>query len=233
MFLLLSLGCYAQADVEYRMEIGAGVGATTCYGDFNASLTKNLQPAGEVIFRRCLNPNMAVRIAGTYSKLKGDYKSYDSSAANPNKTYYPNLKETGYSFSNTMADLSVTYEYNFWAYGTGKEYRGAKRVAPFISLGLGFTYAQVKEDVAAGVNKKNVVTPNIPLGIGVKYRYGDRTNISLDWQMHFSMSDELDGISDPYGIKSSGLFKNTDCYSVLTLGVTYSFSEKCRTCHKE
>ena len=83
------------------------------------------------------------------------------------------------------------------------------------------------------IEKKNLVTANVPIGVGVKYRYKDRYNFSLDWQMHFSLSDELDGIKDPYGISSKGLFKNTDCYSTLTLAFTYSFFERCRTCHKE
>ena len=95
------------------------------------------------------------------------------------------------------------------------------------------TYAKVKANEAMKVASKNAFAPNIPVGVGVKYRYKDRYNISLDWQMHFSMTDELDGIKDPYGISSSGIFKNTDCYSILTLAFTYSFSEKCRTCHKE
>ncbi len=37
------------------------------------------------------------------------------------------------------------------------------------------------------------------------------------------MVDELDGQKDPYGIKSSGLFKNTDSYSTLQLTFSYSF----------
>lgn len=51
--------------------------------------------------------------------------------------------------------------------------------------------------------------------------------------MHFSLSDMLDGVQDPYTIQSSGLCKNTDCYSALQLSITYSFSAKCVTCNKE
>lgn len=51
--------------------------------------------------------------------------------------------------------------------------------------------------------------------------------------MHFSLSDKLDGVADPYGIESSGLFKNTDCYSALLVTLSYSFSAKCRTCNKD
>ena len=62
---------------------------------------------------------------------------------------------------------------------------------------------------------------------------GDRTNLTVEWALHLSLSDKLDGSEDPYGIKSSGLFKNTDCYSLLRVSFTYSFMAKCRTCHND
>ena len=74
-------------------------------------------------------------------------------------------------------------------------------------------------------------TANVPIGIGVKYKVAPRLNVGLEWAVHFSLSDGLDGVADPYGIPSSGLFKNTDCYSALQLSLTYSFMPKCRTCH--
>ncbi len=64
-------------------------------------------------------------------------------------------------------------------------------------------------------------------------RVNERLNVGVDWTIHFSLSDELDGVKDPYGIKSSGAFKNTDCYSMLQVSLTYSFSAKCKTCNKE
>ena len=61
----------------------------------------------------------------------------------------------------------------------------------------------------------------------------ERVNVGVEWTMHFSLSDKLDGVADPYGIESSGLFKNTDCYSALLVTLSYSFSAKCRTCNKD
>ena len=58
-------------------------------------------------------------------------------------------------------------------------------------------------------------------------------NLGVEWGVHFTLSDKLDGSQDPYGIKSSGAFKNTDCYSALQVTLTYSFMAKCRTCHNE
>ena len=207
----------AQDDVEYRMEVGAAVGLMGYHGDFNGSLTKDLQPMGSLVARYIFNPYMGLKANVSYGKLKGSSADV--------KTWYPEYRETPYSFSNELVDLDVVYEYNFWPYGTGRDYRGAKRLTPYLLLGLGGTF--VKTD------QKNVFTANLPIGVGVKYKVGARVNVGLEWAMHFSLNDELDGVKDPYGIKSSDLFKNTDCYSTLQLSVTYSFMAKCRTCHNE
>jgi hypothetical protein len=74
---------------------------------------------------------------------------------------------------------------------------------------------------------------NLPIGLGLKYKVADRVNMAVEWSMHFSTSDLLDGVEDPYGIPSSGMFKNTDCYSRLGLSVTYDLWAKCRTCHND
>ena len=206
----------AQDDVEYRMEVGAAVGLMGYHGDFNGSLTKDLQPMGSLVARYIFNPYMGLKANVSYGMLKGSSSDV--------KTWYPEYRETP-SFSNKLVDLDVVYEYNFWPYGTGRDYRGAKRLTPYLLLGLGGTF--VKTD------QKNVFTANLPIGVGVKYKVGARVNVGLEWAMHFSLNDELDGVKDPYGIKSSGLFKNTDCYSTLQLSVTYSFMAKCRTCHNE
>lgn len=207
--------CKAQGDVEYRMEIGAGVGLMAYQGDLNGKLFKNMQPAASVVLRRNIDVYRTVKFALGYGKIKGGMSGV--------KTYYPDLAPIPqYEFSRGIYDLNATYEYNFWPYGTGKEYRGAKRFTPFLFIGLGMI-------VASG--EKTITTTNMPLGFGVKYKLGDRINVGAEWAMHFTANDNLDTADDPYGIVSSGLFKNTDCYSNLQLTLTYSFSAKCKTCH--
>ena len=217
MLLLFSLPLAAQEDDMYKMEIGAGLGMVSYEGDFNGNVTKNMQPGASLILRRVFNPYMDMRLNLMYGKLKGDSKNV--------KTYYPDYQQKAYSFSNTLLDLSLLYEYNFWPYGTGRDYRGAKRLTPFVFLGIGGTYVKTEQ--------KGVFTGNFPLGVGVKYKLAKRVNLAVEWAIHFSLSDELDGVKDPYKIKSSGLFKNTDCYSALQLTLTYSFMQKCRTCNSD
>lgn len=217
LMLCATLTASAQQDDEYLMEIGGGVGMVSYQGDFNGKITSGMQPAGAIVWRRLLNPYMGFRVMGMMGKLKGD--------ATRVETYYPDETTRAYSFDRSFTDVSVTYEYNFWPYGTGRDYRGAKRLTPFVFGGIGATY------VSGG--EKKVFTANVPIGLGIKYKLKERLNVGLEWSMHFSLSDELDGMADPYGIKSSGAFKNTDCYSGLMLTLTYSFKSKCRTCNND
>ena len=217
LMLCATLTASAQQDDEYLMEIGGGVGMVSYQGDFNGKITSGMQPAGAIVWRRLLNPYMGFRVTGMMGKLKGD--------ATRVETYYPDETTRAYSFDRSLTDVSVTYEYNFWPYGTGRDYRGAKRLTPVVFGGIGATY------VSGG--EKKVFTANVPIGLGIKYKLKERLNVGLEWSMHFSLSDELDGIADPYGIKSSGAFKNTDCYSGLMLTLTYSFKSKCRTCNND
>ena len=207
----------AQDDPEFRREIGIGVGMSNYLGDFNGSLTKGMQPSVSLGYRRLFSPYCGLRFDLGHTQLKGS--SADVS------TYYPDYAEEPYTFKRNITDFNVVFEYNFWPYGTGRDYRGAKRLTPYVFAGIGMTFA-------SGNDANSSTAANVPLGIGVKYKVGQRINLGLEWGMHFSTSDELDGLKDPYGIKSSGIFKNTDCYSSLRATLTYSFSAKCKTCNK-
>lgn len=215
--LVFAFQAKAQENPEYRLEIGVGVGTMGYLGDFNGNLAKDMQPMFSVTGRYVFNPWMALRMGICRGKLKGSSGDVE--------TYYPDYADVSYDFSNALYDLSLTYEYNFLPYGTGWDYRGAKRFTPFLYAGLGLTYVETPN--------KGRVAFNVPIGLGVKYKLADRVNVGLEWALHFAQSDWLDGVKDPYYIKSSGLFKNTDCYSALQLTVTYSFSPKCVNCNKE
>ena len=212
-FQFAVLTACSQEEPEYRIELGAGVGAVAYYGDFNGNLLKGMQPWGALIARYHMNPRMALAFNIGAGKIKGSTDNVD--------TWYPIER---YEFSHQLIEADVRYEYNFWAYGTGQEYRGARRVVPFITIGLGLTHHS---------GKNNGITVNLPLGAGIKWKVAPRMNLIAEWVMRFTPSDYLDGRSDVYGIKSSGLFKNTDCYSAFQLAVSYDLWAKCKTCNND
>jgi len=215
LLLITALAAKAQTDDEYLMEIGAGAGMAAYVGDFNGSPFKGQKPMASIVVRRLFNPWAGLKFDLNYSRLKGS-----SASAN---AYYPQWQDGDYSFASTVASLDATFEYNFWPYGTGRDYRGAKKLTPYVVGGIGLMYAKCGDESS--------VAFEMPLGMGIKYKIAPRLNLGIEWAMHFTQSDKIDGQADPLGIESSGLFKNTDCYSALRLTLTYSFMAKCRTCH--
>jgi hypothetical protein len=169
--------------------------------------------------RFILNQRMAIKANLTAASIAG------STAGS--KGSYPNGGEA--KFRRSLIDLGAQYEYNFLAYGTGYGYNGGHRLTPYIAAGVGLTYALP----AAGV-----LTMNIPLGVGLKYKIGRRLNAGCEVTMRLSMSDKLDAtghnsglqLNDPYGIKSKGL-KNKDSYAFAMVFVTYDLFAKCKECN--
>jgi hypothetical protein len=215
LFTLMPLTAKAQTEPEYRLEIGGGVGALTYLGDFNSNIAKNPKIMFSAVAKYKPNPRAAIALNISYGRIKGEAKNAG--------TFYPS-PWTNYHFEHGVFDAGVRYELNFWPYGTGQEYRGAKRLTPYIGIGLGVTVGQPD---------KTEIGINLPLGAGVKYKAAPRVNMALEWAVHFTGNDRLDGVKDPFGITSSGLFKNTDCYSHLRLTVTYDLWEKCKVCHND
>lgn len=215
--LVCSLHAAAQNDeTVYRLELGGGVGMGLNLTDVDGKIGL----AAAAVARFPLNPRMAVKAQFSYSQIKG--------ATDGIKNFYPiDPSQPGsdrlhYEVSDGIYDLSALYELHFLPYGYVRDYKGYSRIVPYLQMGFGLTYGPAGKAFSA----------NIPLGFGVKYKVAPRLNLGLDWLMHFSLSDKLDGLDAPLGIKSSG-FRNKDHYSTLTLTLTYDINPRCPTCNRD
>lgn len=203
-------------EVVYRLELGAGAGLGFGFTD----LKGNASPSGALLARFPLNPRMAVKAQFGYNGLRGTtaglkpFYPADPGASGPDRLSY---KANGAVYA-----AAGLYELHFLPYGYERDYRGHFRLVPYLQLGFGLAYG------SAG----KAFTAEVPLGAGVKYKLGPRLNLGLDWQVHFSLSDKLDGLEAPLGIKSSG-FRNKDHYSSLTLTLTYDLNPRCPTCNRD
>ena len=227
--LFATMGSRAQDEPEYRLEVGGGLALAAYEGDFNGSLLRGMQPMAAAVVKYKMNPRMAWAATLGVGRLKGSSKNAD--------TWYPQLNDYPVEFSTPFTSFDVRYEYNFWAFGTGQEYHGARPLTPFFALGAGLTFTgkpKLTYATAQAVDPlpttESTVAFQMPFGLGIKYKLKPRLNLTAEWMMHFTGSDRLDGMEDPYGIKSSGLFKNTDCYSTLQVSLTYDLWAKCKTC---
>lgn len=214
---LVCLAAYGQQDeTVYRLELGAGVGAGFNFTDVSGKTGL----CGALVARFPLNPRMAVKAQFTYDTMKGN--TYGSAAFLPANPAQSGAERLGYEVSSGIYDVSGLYELHFLPYGYERDYRGYSRLTPYIQVGFGLTYG------AAG----KAFSVNFPLGAGVKYKVAKRLNLGLDYLVHFTLSDKLDGLEAPLGIKSSG-FRNKDHYSGLTLTLTYDLNPRCPTCNRD
>ncbi len=211
----------AQDDDEgYRMEIGASAGMVSPLDDLNSSIFGNVGFSGGAMMRFILNPRMAVKAALNYGALSG--------SANGLKAFYPahpnavGEARLNYSYNGGVCDLAVLYELHFLPYGYDGGYMGLRRVTPYLQAGVGLAYGTAGKSV----------TPSIPVGVGLKYKAGRRLNLGLEWRMHFTPNDKLDGLEAPLGIPASG-FRNKDYYSFTLFTLTYDISPKCPNCNKD
>ncbi len=217
--LMCSAGVVCAEELEYRYELGGMVGGSYYLGDANyTGLFKGMNMMGGLIGRYNINPRMALKGNLSVAGISGSTDDAD--------TDFPGGDT---SFSRTIFDLGAQFEYNFFAYGEGTGYKRTHRLVPYIFGGLGFTFAPEPVD--------NVFTVNIPLGLGVKYKFAPRFNLGCELSFRFSLSDKLDVtkkngavLDDPYGINSSGA-KNKDSYSFLSIFLTYDLSPKYRKCN--
>lgn len=218
--LLAGLPAMAQDDVEYRMELGAGAGVAFSLDDTNSRFYGATNMAGGVLARFPLNPRMAVKTALSYARTAGSTTGLEEFyPANPG-TVSP--ERLDYTFSGGIVDLSALYELHFLPYGYKQGYLGHRRLVPYIQAGFGLTYA----------TPGKAFTVSLPVGAGLKYKLAARLNLGLEWRMHFTLSDKMDGLAAPLGIKSQG-FRNKDHYSFTLLTLTYDLAPKCPNCNRD
>lgn len=214
---LFALTASGQNDETlYRLELGGGIGFGTGHTDLKGKWAADMA----AIARFPLNPRMALKTQLSYLNLKGSTEGQ--------KNFYPALPDTpgtdrlAYSVSDAVIDASALYELHFLPYGYLRDYKGHCRLVPYLQMGFGLTYGKAGK----------AFTANIPLGVGLKYKVAERLNLGLDWLVHFTLSDKLDGLEAPLGISSSG-FRNKDHYSALSLTLTYDLNPRCPTCNRD
>lgn len=228
LLLLLSFTAYANDDdLEYKLEVGGGLGPCFYLGDASNTPFKDMSVMAGLIVRRVFNPRMVLKTNVALGHIRGKSEGRFI----PTDAYTPSPEgglPTKVSFSRALVDAGAQFEFNFWGYGMDKGYKGFSRITPYITAGLGLTMAMGGGGLHAGMN--------IPMGVGLKYKAKPRLNLGFEWTFRFCSSDKLDykktapQLDEPYNTKS-GFFKNSDSYSFLTFFITYDMKPKLRRCN--
>jgi len=203
---------------EYKFEIGGMTGGSFYMGDANkTTLFKQMNPGLGVVFRYNTNFRIAFKADLAWARVSGSTVGLDN--------VFPDNAQA--SFNRNLFELGGQFEFNFFPYSDQFAYLNTKRFTPYMLVGLGVTVA------SDGGN--TFISPNIPMGAGIKYKIKNRINVGGEFTFRKLFRDDLEVTNDsnrildnPYGIGGSVL-KNKDWYSLLMFSVTYEFGF--RNCH--
>ena len=162
---LLTLSVNAQE----RNEIGFLLGTTYYMGDYNTS-TQFFQPspAGGLLFRSNLSEYYSIRLSGLFGLVKGSH--------NPNNYHLPGDTPP---FSTSVLEFEAVFEFGFLPYDT--EISRKRNFSPYALAGIG------------AANISGAFIPHVPFGIGLKYSPANRWTIGLEWRLHKTFNDNIDG----------------------------------------
>ena len=185
---------FSSTLVSQVYEIGFSVGGTNYVGDIGS--TKYIQPnqlAGNLFFKYNYNPRIALR--GTYSYLP--IKGSDANADTPFR-----IDRDLPSFSNTIHELAVGMEYNFYEYDISSS---AKSWTPYLLFELAaFNYAGISGEEDANGNGDIDATEYqyaqktkfaVPIGIGFKSLLSGAFAFAFETKIRYTFADDLDTIS--------------------------------------
>lgn len=203
-------------------EIGAMLGGSNYIGDIgktNYINPNSLALGGILKWNR--SPRHAFRASLLYTKIKGD----DSKSGNSRR------EQRGYSFENSIKELSIGLEFNFWEFNVHNQ-----KVVSTPYLYTGFTTFLYNDsgtlDRGNGiVNKEknqNEIDFAIPMVIGYKTRFSRNAMVGFEIGARYTFTDNLDG-SNPAEKGNQlpdaqfGNINNDDWYVFTGITVTFAF----------
>ena len=213
-FITMTAVSLCGQEIPYKFGAGLSIGMSGYAGDASSTLYRHPGFAGQGMFRYQYDARWSFGGNIAFMTLSGNTADMDG------------VRPGGieYSFKSTVADLNGRVDFNFFPYGIGETYKSLRRWTPYVTAGVGVSMAFCNGNTAVG--------PNIPLGIGFKYKPAERFNLMLEFTVTKVFNDHIDGpdLSDLNQIESSFL-KNNDWYSYIAVGFTYEFGRRCETCH--
>ncbi|MCG1035876.1 DUF6089 family protein [Polaribacter sargassicola] len=163
-------------------EAGVSFGGTNYVGDIGSNyyFYPN-KPAGAVFFKYNWNPRVALRTTYSYLPIEGDDEKSDIDFRS----------DRGYSFKNTINEVALGIEFNFYEYDLSSE---DKTWTPYLLLEVaGFNYTNVKSHT----ENQDLITGNktsfaIPFGFGYKSKLYNNLAFSIEAKFRYTFEDDLD-----------------------------------------
>ncbi|MEE9406671.1 MAG: DUF6089 family protein [Polaribacter sp.] len=163
-------------------EVGFSLGGTNYVGDIGRTnyIYPN-KPAAAAFFKYNWNPRIALRATYSYLPIGANDKNADTDFK----------QKRGLSFSNTINELAVGMEFNFYEYDVSSD---DKSWTPYLLLELAaFNYKTPVSETTPGVYEySNKTSYAIPIGIGYKSKLYGTLAFAIEAKFRYTFEDDLD-----------------------------------------
>lgn len=193
-------------------EIGISVGGANYVGDIGR--TTYIYPnkvAGAAFFKYNKNPRMALRATYSYLPISANDLDADTDFR----------RDRGLSFNNTINELAVGLEFNFYEYDLSSP---GKTWTPYILLELAaFNYKYIASEPQPDqyeYNSKNSFS--VPFGVGFKSKLAGSFAFALETKFRYTFEDDLDYNNEKIAKLNFGGTGN-DWYMFTGFSLIYTF----------
>lgn len=217
-FLILTASVLVHSQTY---EVGAMLGGANYIGDIGK--TDYINPnsfAGGAIFKWNRSARHSFRGSFMIANIKGEDSKSDNSRR----------KQRGYSFENSIKELSVGLEYNFWEFDV---YNQRTASVPYLYTGLTYFFydALSKKPNNEIVKYDSAGSVAIPMVLGYKVKVSNSFLIGFEIGARYTFTDDLDGSNPVKDLKDMeelkfGNINSDDWYVFSGLTLTYAFGKK-------
>jgi hypothetical protein len=210
--LLLILTSFSNVSLGQMYEVGISVGGSNYVGDIGR--TSYIYPnkiGGAAFFKYNKNPIMALRATYSYLPIQANDLDADTDFR----------RDRGLNFKNTINELAVGLEYNFYEYDLSTP---GKTWTPYILLEFAaFNYKYITSEPQPDqyeYNSKNSFA--IPFGVGFKSKLSGSLAFALETKFRYTFEDDLDYNNEKIAKLNFGGTGN-DWYMFTGFSLIYTF----------
>ncbi len=234
LLILITTQTFAQAWSRYKYELFYGLGATNFMGDVSApSVDKpiwvkfwnTIGGTGNVGLRYHFNDRQYLSAQVFLGQIYAQDPAGD-----------PNYWDRGIKINSALTTLNARYEFMIWKekqrttvfkkLGESSLKNFSLPTYLFIGVGGAFNVGKFSKNSSDGRYLLSEMyfnaAPEIPFGLGIKYRINSLTYFNIEAAWHATMSD---GIDDANGKKNSAYGKWIDQYQTITFNMVYKIRE--------
>ncbi|GER60991.1 DUF6089 family protein [Patiriisocius marinus] len=222
LLIILTSSFIAQSQTY---EIGGFVGGANVIGDVGntAYINPNTLAVGG-IFKWNRSERHSFRFSAIVAQIEGD----------DNESSETRRQQRGYSYENTISELSVGMEYTFWEFNLNS---GNPVSAPYLYTGITYFFyddAFVTNDGITTRYKQSAGAFAIPIVLGYKTTLGTNFMGAIEIGARYAFTDNIDASNprdnfDSNEYSAFGNTNNNDWY-VFT-GITFSFTFGRKPCY--